>query len=586
MKFSWARGAAGICVIGLAGCAHSGATTTAVDAAVDPNAPLPVGVAETPLVPTPPEASPSGAAAPQAVTVSLKQVGEALELPRGELVRQTQILAKILTGGKAPRGICPEGENTQTAQLCAMIDLYGASGANTEIRGPRERPIRLTRADLERAQSYGFQKLVSSLSRISSPTLMEWTGEMLKSEACPRNLSAAALRRIENDLPDPAVIERMEALYAHASECLKPEDEGYEATHLRQALLRVQWGHEDTAREAIEKAVQAESSTDRSRALYWAGRLQTDPKERERYWGRLVNEFPLSFHALAAWTALGQDPLEIFNARPVLSLSRFSENKEIDLSMRWLEALYIKNYSDAAQKLALWITESYGTNLTPSLAFYISALKSTQGTPFNTITFLSRQVSGNPAMLNRQTLQLLFPQAYYDTFHKHSPETDTWLVLSVARQESGFNPNARSAANARGLLQLLPSTARLMSGRRRENLYDSEVNARLGVKFLTQLIDKFQSVELALAAYNAGPGRIPDWQRRFPTENTTLFMDLIPFRETRNYVSNIVRNNYWYRRLYDAERNPSPVTQTSPASYRRSQLVTSLVEAHELASKH
>ena len=60
-------------------------------------------------------------------------------------------------------------------------------------------------------------------------------------------------------------------------------------------------------------------------------------------------------------------------------------------------------------------------------------------------------------------------------------------------------------------------------------------------------------VELTLAAYNAGFSRVDDWKRRYPTENRILFLDLIPFRETRDYVSSILRNYYWYTKLYGTD---------------------------------
>jgi soluble lytic murein transglycosylase len=73
----------------------------------------------------------------------------------------------------------------------------------------------------------------------------------------------------------------------------------------------------------------------------------------------------------------------------------------------------------------------------------------------------------------------------------------------------------------------------------------------LGVKFFSSLLDRFSGdAELALAAYNAGPERVDSWLKRYPVANRALFVDLIPFRETRDYVSLIARNYYWYQALY------------------------------------
>ncbi|NDD91764.1 hypothetical protein EBZ37_06740, partial [bacterium] len=76
-------------------------------------------------------------------------------------------------------------------------------------------------------------------------------------------------------------------------------------------------------------------------------------------------------------------------------------------------------------------------------------------------------------------------------------------------------------------------------------------NVRLGVKFFRHLVTRFSGkVDLALAAYNAGPERVDDWLRRYQVEDPVLFVDLIPFRETREYVSLISRNYYWYLQIY------------------------------------
>jgi hypothetical protein len=78
-------------------------------------------------------------------------------------------------------------------------------------------------------------------------------------------------------------------------------------------------------------------------------------------------------------------------------------------------------------------------------------------------------------------------------------------------------------------------------------------------------VRRFDSVELALAGYNAGPARVPTWKTRYPTDDPTLLIDLIPFKETRNYVSLIVRNNYWYEKLYRGEMDLlSGLAKTDP----------------------
>jgi len=526
---------------------------------------------------------PSGNAAPQTLSVNLDIVSREMGVPRGRLEQQGRLLASRIEG-RSVRTPCANEDDEATEKLCAILDRFTAtrtpSSTFSRSSGGHRVPVRPQHFQTQ--QNMGYSRLVKSLGREPVARVVSWVPKLLATTSCPRNLSAAAIRRIETGLPAASVGEAMERLYEHAAACLQPSDDGYEATHFRQALLRQLWGNPDAARASINRAVLAVNSDEKSRVLYWAGTMAKDEETRTRHWDRLVDDYPLSFHALEVWRQRDLDPHSIFTERDAVSLSRktVSQDDQVQEAMHWLETLYILGRVEAAQKFARWMSREYKDDLTPSNLLYISALKSRRGTPLNSITFLTRQIAENPEILNQQTLRMLFPKPYFDVFERASPNTDTFLILSVARQESGFNPRARSRANARGLLQLLPTTARHVSGKRKNDLYNTEVNAQLGVKFLSRLIEQFGSVEYALAAYNAGPGRIPEWRGRYPTQDMALFLDLIPFRETRGYVTSILRNNYWYERIYGNDPGVIAMMSDKKGS-QRSQVVSRLVSAHE-----
>ncbi len=538
----------------------------------------------------------------QSITVTLAQVGKELGLSTTELRVQTFELDKYLGLGRLPnKSICPRDLDSK-ASLCTLLREMRTKivSRNPEEEGGPEFssggsivPIRPQYFMAQQNMTYG--RLMRSISREPTERVLAWVPRMLEKRNCPRNLSAATLRKLENILPDMNAQIAMEKLYEHASVCMRPQDEGYHATHFRQALLRNLWGNKTGARASIIRAAQAPSdNVETPRTLYWAGSLQTKAAARNQYWKRLVGDYPLSYHALEVWRHLKVDPYEVFTKRPHLELSRsVAGNPGLHESLRWLEALYLVDKQRSAQSLANWVMQRYGESMPETTLMYLSALKSSQNTPLNAIVFLTRRVNENPQFLNEQTLRMLFPRPYLEVFHDESDNMDPFLLMSIARQESGFNPKARSSANAMGLLQLLPSTARQMAGGRTvSNLYDERTNVGLGVKYLDGLVKRFESVELALAGYNAGPSRVPTWKKRYPTTDPTLLIDLIPFKETRNYVSLIVRNNYWYEKLYRNEMDLLPaIAQVEPRlrtpasaavgdSKTRSTLVSRLLEVN------
>lgn len=136
---------------------------------------------------------------------------------------------------------------------------------------------------------------------------------------------------------------------------------------------------------------------------------------------------------------------------------------------------------------------------------------------------------------------------------------DPYQVAGLIRQESVFNPRAKSPANAYGLMQLIVPTAQSTARKYGSSsagsigvstLYDPAVNIELGTAYLKDQLDKFGRIEYVAAAYNAGPGRIPGWRATLPYEMDE-FVEAIPFRETKAYVQGVIRNSAQYRRLYD-----------------------------------
>jgi soluble lytic murein transglycosylase len=154
--------------------------------------------------------------------------------------------------------------------------------------------------------------------------------------------------------------------------------------------------------------------------------------------------------------------------------------------------------------------------------------------------------------------RILFPQMYWTDIKADAERNglDPYMVASLIRQETEFNPGAVSNKNAWGLMQLLPAVGRALAkdeGLRHfqtSELLDPATNIRLGTLYLKQTLDKFGGQpEYAFAAYNAGDDRVIDWQSVGNYHGIEEFVESIPFSETREYVEAILRNEQIYREL-------------------------------------
>lgn len=171
------------------------------------------------------------------------------------------------------------------------------------------------------------------------------------------------------------------------------------------------------------------------------------------------------------------------------------------------------------------------------------------------------------------TRGFIIPERGYPvmSFATEPGSAETAFSLSIARQESNFWPQARSHANARGMMQLLPATARMVARQigvpwSEPSLYDAAYNMRLGSYHLGDLIRTFNgSYVMAAAGYNAGPGRPPQWASecgdpRGGATDPLDFVECIPFSETRNYVMRTLETTQVYRARLNGGTSPLTLT--------------------------
>ncbi|MCE9957269.1 transglycosylase SLT domain-containing protein [Aeromonas media] len=153
-------------------------------------------------------------------------------------------------------------------------------------------------------------------------------------------------------------------------------------------------------------------------------------------------------------------------------------------------------------------------------------------------------------------IDLRFPLPLKRTFSQMAQERtmNTSLLYAISRQESALYPLAQSPVGARGLMQLMPATAKETAAklgvpyRNEQQLFDPAMNIRLGSAYLKRLLDVYDGNRiLAAAAYNAGPGRVKRWREQSTNKPMDVWVESIPYRETRNYVQNVLSFDLIYQ---------------------------------------
>ena len=173
---------------------------------------------------------------------------------------------------------------------------------------------------------------------------------------------------------------------------------------------------------------------------------------------------------------------------------------------------------------------------------------------------VARRLGSQVELSASEEQQLRYPLAFWSTVQRAAAaqDVDPLLVVAIIRQESMFDPAARSPADARGLMQLLPSTAERVAAASEPpidhtDLNDPENNIELGTRYLRTLLTRFGGDPLrAIAAYNGGDNAVAKWQRQFVDLADDEFVESITYRETRDYVKKVVANYRAYQQQYAA----------------------------------
>lgn len=358
-----------------------------------------------------------------------------------------------------------------------------------------------------------------------------------------------------------------------------PTNKNGAAAHWRAGWLNYRLGnYKEAARVFDEQIHKFPGTPETASALYWRGRLYEtqdhDTAKAAANYRTVVRVYQHFFYAqmarqrLAALGSTGTDTVAVPDLEQIKTpeLPNLSESFPED-SPHLAKAKLLAN-AGLNEYLAREIAADPDSGSWSALAE--AQIYASYGEAYRALRALKRALPG-AASASIESIPLpywriLFPEPYWSIIKAEAAKNnvDPYLVASLIRQESEFNPSVISYANAWGLMQLLPSVGRSLA--RQEGmknfqtfqLLDPETNIRLGTKYLKQTLDKFGGVpEYALAAYNAGDSRVQDWQSAGPYSGMDEFVESIPFTQTREYVQAILRNIEIYREIDASANAPS-----------------------------
>jgi soluble lytic murein transglycosylase len=342
--------------------------------------------------------------------------------------------------------------------------------------------------------------------------------------------------------------------------------------HWKVAWLSLRQGRNEEAKQEFEQQIAwYPASGEVPAALYWRARLaeeDNEPEEARAYYQKLSERFRNFYYAELARQRLKvlkptSDPVQyaLLDRVPPLDTAKVTAGDPPTDDLHVQKAHLLENgglVDFAVREIQAATNDEDGNWMLAETA----RLYQGSGRYDRAIEVMKHGVPNYFAVdvpeLPRAYWEALFPKAYWVDLKRFSTqnELDPYLVASLIRQESEFNPNAISRANAVGLMQLLPVTGKKVAKEVKmhhfnpSQLYTPTVNLQLGTRYFKSMVDKFGSFEYALAAYNAGSDRVQDWLAEGKYRDPQEFVESIPFTETREYVQAILRNANVYKQLY------------------------------------
>lgn len=330
-----------------------------------------------------------------------------------------------------------------------------------------------------------------------------------------------------------------------------------------------QAGNLDEALRTFDRYLRTYADGDyRTNSLFWSAKIYDrlgQREQRDSKFRRILVEYPYNYYAYRAREIMGDrslPPGSIAGSTPFPDVqAQLATITDPRLkTVRELAALQLLREASREMK---GVVAALPDNL--GAAFMLADLYVQAGEPFKANTILQRKFrqyvrhggSGVPARF----WQILYPRNYWETIREEAKKrkVDPYLLTSIIRQESGFEPTIVSNAGAVGLMQIMPheapriASAAGLEGITRDALFDPRRNIAVGAAEYTQKLALMKGDHLlAIAAYNAGEEPVGRWLAQNANQDVDIFVESIPYAETRLYVKTVSRNRFEYRRIYES----------------------------------
>ena len=306
----------------------------------------------------------------------------------------------------------------------------------------------------------------------------------------------------------------------------------------------------------------------RTNSHFWSAKIHERNgriAERDASLRAIIAEYPYNYYAYRAREILGIPPVA------ANSIANGAVFPDVEAQLTSIpaprldavrELLAIDLGRDAAREMKA-VAAAHPENL--GAAFMLADVYVQGGEPFRANGILQRRfrqfVRHGGENVPRRFWEILYPLNYWEAIQREAArqEVDPYLLASIIRQESGFEPTVVSNAGAVGLMQIMPDeAARIASiaglqAVTRERLFDPYENIAVGAAEYRQKLARMDGNPiLAIAAYNAGETAVGRWLARTPISDLDLFVESIAYAETRLYVKTVNRNRFEYRRIYES----------------------------------